>query len=153
MGSGWRADARVFTVCFALAASAVHADEKSAHLDDDFVQQLAAQVALAIQAQQCELRSSVWLNKLIDSAERRLSKHFREVRPTWTETEDDAIAGQIIYGAIYGAKSDISAPPVVLTDIMKLGEQNLARSMACQLVTYHKSDLLYLDRIVEDGNS
>jgi hypothetical protein len=68
------------------------------HLDDDFVQQSAAQVALAIQAQQCELRSSVWLNKLIDSVERRLSRHFREVRPTWTETEDDAIAGQIIYG-------------------------------------------------------
>lgn len=144
---------RLLTICFALVASVVRADDKSARLDDEFTRQSAAQVALATQAQQCELRSSVWRDKLIDIVRQRLSEHFKKARPTWTDAESDAIAGQIIYGAVYGAKGDIGAPSVDSTDIMKLGEQTLAKSMACQVVMYQKSELLYLDRILEGGNS
>jgi hypothetical protein len=123
------------------SAAYVRADEKSARLDDEFTRQSAGQVALASQAQQCELRSTVWRDKLIATVGQRLSEHFKKVRPTWTAAENDAISRQIIYGAIYGAKSDVGAPSVDSTDIMKLGEQSLARSMACQVVSYRKSEL------------
>jgi hypothetical protein len=136
---------------FALTALTAQADEKSAQLDDVFLGQSAAQVTLAVQAQQCELRSTVWRDKLIAAVKQRLSKHIKQVRPTWSDPNIDAITGQILYGAYFGAVGDIGAPPPDSSDIMKMGEQSLAKSMACQVVQYRKSDLLYLDRIVEDA--
>jgi hypothetical protein len=133
--------------------SAVHADEKTATLDDEYTRQTAGQVALAVEAEQCQLRSAVWRNKLIDAEGQRLAQHFKKVRPTWTDTENMAIAQQVLYGAIYGAKGDIGAPPVPSDDLTTSGLQAMAGAMACQVVQYRKADLLFLDRIIEAPGS
>jgi hypothetical protein len=149
-----------FKAVFSLASALVignicvaWADDSLAQADDDFMHHSAAQAALAVLAQQCDLRSSAWRDKLIVTITARLAKHFKKVRPTWSGPEDDAIAGQIVYGAVYGAKGETGAPAADPSDMMKLGEQEMAKSMACQVAEYRKTELLFLDRIIEEGGS